>query len=207
MLLYNGQLKERELDIEVRKAHKKNSDGEYPVKKYCNSIFTFDIEVTSAWLENEKVIPYRKGEDSEYWNGLQALALPYIWQFSCDGEVYYGREFRDFKKLLDDLPKDCEIIRWVHNLRYEFMFLCNILTWASIFARSPHKPIKCSPKEYPNIFFRCSYFLTRLSLSNWGKQIGLPKAVGDLDYEKLRTPLTPMTETELGYCERDCLVV
>jgi hypothetical protein len=31
--------------------------------------------------------------------------------------------------------------------------------------------------------------------------------VGDLDYTKLRTPATKMTETELGYCEHDCLVV
>ena len=207
MELYKGQLRERELDIEIRKAHKKDKDGNYPVKKFCNSIFTFDIEVTSAWLEDNKVIQYRKGEDSEYWNGLQALALPYIWQFSCDGIVYYGRDFRDFKKVLDDLPKDCEIIIWVHNLSYEFMFLCNILEWGSVFARSPHKPIKCTPKGYANISFRCSYFLTRLSLDNWGKQIGLPKATGDLDYEKIRTPLTPLTEKELGYCERDCLVV
>ena len=207
MLLYNGQLKERELDIEVRKSHKKDKHGNYPVKKYCNSIFTFDIEVTSAWLENGKVIPYRKGEKSEYWNSLQALALPYIWQFSCDGVVYYGREFRDFKKVIDDLPKDVNIIIWVHNLSYEFMFLNNIFEWVGVFARSPHKPMKCTPKGYPNIEFRCTYYLTRLSLNNWGKQIGLPKATGDLDYEQIRTPLTPLTQKELGYCERDCLVV
>jgi hypothetical protein len=207
MIKYQGQLKDIDLDIETHKSHHKNKNGGYNVTRYCNSIFTFDIEVTSAWLENGKVIPYRKGESAEYWNGLQALSLPYIWQFSCDGVVYYGREFREFKQVLNDLPKDCEIIIWVHNLSYEFMFLSNILTWASVFARNPHKPIKCSSKEYPNITFRCSYFLTRLSLDNWGKQIGLPKKTGDLDYEQIRTPYTPLTETELGYCERDCLVV
>ena len=42
MLLYEGQLRERELDIETRKAHRKDKSGKYPVKKYCNSIFTFD---------------------------------------------------------------------------------------------------------------------------------------------------------------------
>ena len=49
--------------------------------------------------------------------------------------------------------------------------------------------------------------LTRLSLETWGKQLGLEKAVGYLDYDKLRTPLTPLTDDELYYCERDCLVV
>lgn len=207
MLLYNGQLKDKQLDIETRKAHKKDKNGKYPVKKFCNSIFTFDIEVTSAWLENGKVIPYRKGESSEYWNSLEALSLPYIWQFSCDGTVYYGREFSEFKKVLDDLPQDVEIIIWVHNLSYEFAFLTNLFEWSNVFARNAHKVIKCKPKEHKNITFRCSYFLTRLSLDTWGKQIGLPKATGDLDYEKIRTPLTPLTDKELGYCERDCLVV
>ena len=207
MIPYNGQLKEFDYDIETHKSHHKNKNGVYKVTKYCNNIFTFDIECSSAWLENGKVIGYRKGETSDYWNNLQSLSLCYIWQFSCDGVVYYGRELRDFINVLDDLPKDANIIIWVHNLSYEFMFLSNILTWFKVFARSPHKPMKASSKEYPNIEFRCSYFLTRLSLDAWGKQLGVKKAVGDLDYDILRTPLTPLTEKELHYCEQDCLVV
>lgn len=207
MIPYNGQLKEFDYDIETHKSHHKNKNGVYKVTKYCNNIFTFDIECSSAWLENGKVIGYRKGETNDYWNNLQSLSLCYIWQFSCDGVVYYGRELRDFINVLDDLPKDANIIIWVHNLSYEFMFLSNILTWFKVFARSPHKPMKASSKEYPNIEFRCSYFLTRLSLDAWGKQLGVEKAVGDLDYDILRTPLTPLTEKELHYCEQDCLVV
>lgn len=207
MIPYNGQLKEFDYDIETHKSHHKNKNGVYKVTKYCNNIFTFDIECSSAWLENGKVIGYRKGETNDYWNNLQSLSLCYIWQFSCDGVVYYGRELRDFINVLDDLPKDANIIIWVHNLSYEFMFLSNILTWFKVFARSPHKPMKASSKEYPNIEFRCSYFLTRLSLDAWGKQLGVKKAVGDLDYDILRTPLTPLTEKELHYCEQDCLVV
>lgn len=207
MIPYNGQLKDFDYDIETHKSHHKNKNGVYKVTKYCNNIFTFDIECSSAWLENGKVIGYRKGETNDYWNNLQSLSLCYIWQFSCDGVVYYGRELRDFINVLDDLPKDANIIIWVHNLSYEFMFLSNILTWFKVFARSPHKPMKASSKEYPNIEFRCSYFLTRLSLDAWGKQLGVKKAVGDLDYDILRTPLTPLTEKELHYCEQDCLVV
>lgn len=171
------------------------------------SILTFDIEVSSGWLENGKVIGYTKGKSAEYWNELIPLALCYIWQFSCDGEVYYGRELRDFIQVLNDLPKKEKMIIWVHNLAYEFQFLCNILHWKEVFARTPHKPMKAVPKEYPNIEFRCTYILTRLSLKDWGMQLGLPKLVGDLDYEILRTPLTKLTEIEMEYCERDCLVV
>ena len=207
MIEYINQMQTTDLDIEIHRSHHKKKNGKSPITKYCNSIMTFDIEVSSAWLEHGKVIPYRKGESADYWNNLQPLALCYIWQFSCDGVVYYGRELRDFLKVLDDLPHDVEIIIWVHNLSYEFHFLTNILTWDSVFARSSHKPIKAKSKEYPNIEFRCSYMLTRLSLATWGEQLGVAKMVGDLDYDKLRTPLTKLTDKELKYCEMDCLVV
>ena len=207
MIEYFSQLKNFNYDIETVKSHKKNKDGKYKVEKYSNDIFTFDIECTSAWIENGKIIGYRKGEENDYWNDLIPIALCYIWQFSVNGEVYYGRELTDFLKVLSDLPSDVKIIIWVHNLSYEFQFLCNILTWKDVFARTPHKPMKCTSNEYPNIEFRCSYMLTRLSLDSWGKQLGVSKMTGDLDYDVIRTPRTILTDKEMKYCEQDCKVV
>lgn len=207
MILYDGQLKDKKWSIETRKAHKKNKEGKYRKDKYLNNIITFDIECTSAWFDGEKVIEYEKGHTNEYWNDLEPLALCYLWQCSVDDQVYYGRELETFRGLLDDLPEKVHIIIWVHNLAYEFQFLCNILTWEKVFARLPHKPMKASAEEYPFIEFRCTYMLTRLSLASWGKQLGVQKAVGDLDYDVIRTPLTPLTEAELHYGEQDCLVV
>lgn len=207
MELYRGQLKEYQFDIEKHRKHHKQKDGKSATSYYNNSIMTFDIEVSSAWLEDGKVISYRKGEDSEYWNNLTPLAICYIWQFSCDGRVYYGRELEDFLKLLDDIPSYAKSYIWVHNLSYEFAFLLNIMSFDSIFARTAHKPMYAIPEKYPNIEFRCSYMLTRLSLETWGNQLGVYKAVGNLDYDIMRTPLTPLTKDELFYCEQDCLVV
>lgn len=193
-------------DVETKRSYSKKKGNK--ITKYCNDILTFDIEVTSAWIDEKgEVIGYRKGETAEYWNNLEHLALCYIWQFSFNDKVYYGRELREFENVLKDLPKDYEIVIWVHNLSYEFHFLNNFLEWKNVFAKTPHKPMKCIPKEYPNIEFRCSYMLTRLSLESWGKQIGYHKAVGFLDYETLRTPYTKLTDKEMKYCEDDCLVV
>lgn len=173
----------------------------------CNDIFTFDIEVSSAFIQPNGVIAaYKPGLPNDYWNDLEKLALPYIWQFSINERVFYGREFKDFKKVLAALP-EVEIKIFVHNLSYEFMFLQNIITFDEVFARAPHKPMKAKCKEFPHITFCCTYILTNLSLAAWGEQVGLPKMVGDLDYNKLRTPLTPLTDIEMGYCERDCEVV
>ena len=173
----------------------------------CNDIFTFDIEVTSAFIRPNGVITgYKPGLSNDFWNDLEKLALPYIWQFSVNDTVYYGREFKDFKKMLAELP-EAELIIWVHNLSYEFMFLQNILTFDDVFARAPHKPMKAKCKDFPHITFRCTHVLTNLSLAAWGEQVGLKKMVGDLDYLKLRTPLTALDPIEMGYCERDCEVV
>ena len=174
---------------------------------YCNDIIVLDIETTSAWVKDGSVIGYHKGETADYWNSLEPLALPYIWQVSYNEKVYYGREFKDLSKVFNDLDSRVEYIVWVHNLSYEFQFLCNLFKWKSVFARSPHKVMKCVPEEHPNIEFRCSYYLTRLSLESWGKQLGVYKMKGDLDYEVVRTPLTSLTAKELGYCQRDCEVV
>ena len=208
MQLYSGQLKTEKLEIYTHRKHHKQKNGKSPITRYCNTIFTFDIECTSAFITEEgKIIKYTKGKSNEYWNNLEPISLCYIWQFSVNGNVYYGRELKDFIKVLDDFPKDTKCIIWVHNLSYEFQFLRNILEWDSVFCRSARKPIKCVAKEYPDIEWRCSYMLTRLSLDSWGKQLGVHKQKGDLDYEEIRTPLTPLTDKELKYCEYDCLVL
>lgn len=193
---YNGKLNKR---IERYKNGKK--------KIFCTDIVCLDIETTSAWIDSDgNVIPYEFGHDSDYWNGLQPISLPYIWMLSINDTVYYGREFTDILKMFDMFP-DYHVIIWIHNLSFEFQFLCNLFSWKQVFAKTPHKVIKCIPREYPNIEFRCTYFLTRLSLANWGVQIGLPKLTGDLDYYKMRTPLTTLTDKEKEYCKRDVLVM
>lgn len=206
MELYKNQLKDYNWHIREEKKHRRNRYGIY-VNKYCEDIVTLDIEVTSAWIQDGKVIGYHPGEEADYWNNLEPVAVPYIWMVSVNDRVFYGREFRDLIILFNDIPEELQIICWIHNLSYEFHFLDNILTWNSIFARAPHKPMKCISNEYPNITFRCTYYLTNMSLDAWGKELGVHKKTGDLDYLVVRTPLTELTQEEIDYCETDCLVV
>ena len=175
--------------------------------KKCLDILTFDIEVTSAWKDGDRLIPYTPGKSADYWNDKERYALPWIWQFSFNDQVYYGRDITEFEHVLKDLNKDTMFIIYVHNLAYEFEFLLNFLHVETIFCRSPHKPMKCTFREHPNIEFRCSYILTGLSLDQWGKEVGYRKLSGTLDYNLMRTPKTPVFDYELDYCEHDCLVV
>lgn len=206
MIKYNHNLKNCVFSIKTKKSHHKEND--YRITRRCEDIFTFDIETTSAWLNKKgRVIGYKKGKSTDYWNELQPIALCYLWQFSFNDTVYYGRELTDFLQVLEELPKRTDIIIWVHNLAFEYVFLSNILKWSIVFAKNTHKPIKARCEEYPHIEFRCSYMLTRLSLESWGKQLGVQKLVGNLNYYTVRTPLTPLKQKELDYGERDCIVV
>lgn len=203
MILYSGQLENA--DYNVYKIRNRHGLG---TKYYSDDIMCFDIEVTSAWITaDNKITTYTPGYSNEFWNNLMPVSLPYLWQFSFNDQVYYGRDLESFLDLLNDLPSRMKCVIYVHNLSYEFHFLDNILTWDTVFSRIPHKPMKCTCKEFPQIEFRCSYMLTRLSLASWGSSIGLEKLTGSVDYNKLRTPLTPLEPEMLNYGERDVLVM
>ena len=147
--------------------HKVISPKPYSTRKgeFDNNIFCFDIEVSSAWYTPErKIIPFDPKKGKKYWKDCVPLSLVYIWQFGVNDKVFYGRELDDFSILLNEL-RECVVnpTIWVHNLSYEFQFLLNITDILDVFARKPHKPMYI---DIEGIRFRCSYFLTRLSLAN-----------------------------------------
>ena len=52
-----------------------------------------------------------------------------------------------------------------------------------------------------------TFYLEMSGLRAMGETCGLPKAVGDWDYSLVRTPETPLTDTELFYAGRDTQVI
>ncbi|MBD5232336.1 MAG: hypothetical protein HDS66_09355 [Bacteroidales bacterium] len=169
-------------------------------KEYYNIPAAFDIEV-SSFYQGEK-LPENK------------RAIMYIWQFGLYNLVTYGRtwgEFISFIKLLKkilDLSDERRLLVYVHNLPYEFQFIRKRLLWEEVFLLSERKPVYANAH---GIEFRCSLKLAGgKSLANVGNDLQkykVSKAVGNLDYNIIRTPLTPLTEKELLYCENDIRVL
>lgn len=161
-------------------------------REYANVSFALDIEVSSTFYDGKK------------------LAFPYIWQIGVGGRAYYGRYWDEcitFLKEISEYMKSIgkHVICLVHNFSYEFTFLSGFLEFEDIFAVDVSKPIKAT---YGNIEFRCSYAMTNYSLANLADNYtDTKKMVGDLDYNKLRYPETPLTDTEMGYCENDVLIL
>lgn len=101
---------------------------------------------------------------------------------------------------------------YVHNLQFEFQFLRNVLTFGKkdVFARTMRNPMRAIWRcDNNRNIYHDTLVLTQKSLENWAKDAKLTtrKAVGNLDYNAIRTPITPLTAKEIEYCVNDVLVV
>lgn len=187
-------------------------DVEGRKNKFDTTIYSFDIETTSYIIHNGEVLKaldYDKLTKKE-----QELctfgSYMYIWQFSINNIVYYGRTWKEFKQFINKLEentKERKII-FVHNLSFEFQFLQGEFDFTDVVARKSHKVMKAIMKDY-NIEFRCSYMMSNCTLAKLPDLFNLPveKMLGDLDYNVIRTSDTELTPEELKYCENDCLVI
>lgn len=164
--------------------------------KYINMPCAFDIEVSSFIKDDIKG------------------SCMYIWQISLNGSLYYGRTWEQFKALIDkikakfNLSYNRRLVLYVHNLQYEFQFIRDMFTWCDLFARSTREPMYARTED--GIEFRCSYVLSGTSLEQTAKDLNkykCKKLVGNLDYDLLRTPLTPLTKKEIDYSLQDVVCV
>ena len=183
-------------------------------KIYYNLAMSFDIE-TSSFYEDKNGVIYTNDKYKKLKNKVKAekKAIMYIWQFAIEENVIIGRTWNDFlyfcKKLYDYLDlKKRYIIVYVHNLSYEFQFICKWFNWIDIFADSERKPIKAMTDTH--FIFKCSYRLSGYSLevlANNLKSHSIKKMVGDLNYNLIRNSKTPISKEELQYCINDVLIV
>ena len=181
-------------------------------KKVDNTIYSLDIETSSYLILHGRILPAIKYLEltEEEQKLAEFRSCMYIWMFSINEEVYYGRtweELKSFLMRLDYYNKSKKIV-FIHNLAFEFQYLKSIFKFKNVVARKKHKVMKCELEDY-NIEIRCTYQMSNCALKQLPKIFMLPveKKVGDLDYTLLRTPATTLTEKELGYCEYDCLVI
>lgn len=176
--------------------------GEYEIVKdnkkieWLNVPAAFDIETTSFYDHEEK------------------RAVMYIWQFGIDNLVTTGRTWAQFLSLLTavqlvlDLDETRRLVVYVHNLPYEFQFIRKRIDWDEVFLMDDRKPVYCRTK---GVVFKCSMKLSGgKALRTVGNDLltyKVEKRDGDLDYSVIRSPLTPLSERELGYCENDIRVI
>ena len=192
------------------KHHEANIIGKR--KKFDGTIYSFDIETSSYYILNGKqckAITYLNLSEKEKKQAIP-MSQMYIWMFSINDQVYYGRTWDELKqfftKLNASVPEKKYI--FVHNLAFEFQFLKSIFDFEDVMARKSHKVMSAYLPEF-NMIFRCTYFMSNCKLEYLPDLYKLPveKLVGNLDYTLDRSSITPLSEKEYKYCENDCLVV
>ena len=175
---------------------------------YSDTIYTFDCETTSMFFIDGKWQKFDYSRNADFYKRTEKRSCVWIWQFGVNDTYYYGRTPDDFDKLLKSISnKNIRKIIYVFNLSFEFqqfmeIFQRHIVT--RMIAREVRKPISFLLEDL-NIEFRCLYMLTNLSLENASKRYtNIEKAVGDLDYSIIRSPLTKnITPAEWHYIEYD----
>ena len=166
-------------------------------KSVYNLGASFDIETTNTRANNNM------------------YGFMYVWQFSINKTVFMGRTWEEFKQFINDLVevldlKTNKLFIYIHNLAYEFQFMKHQLKFnnAGIFANRNYNVIIAN-LEGLGVEFRDSYILSNLSLENLAKELKTAniRKLNTLDYNKIRTPKTPLSEEELAYCCNDVLIV
>ena len=164
--------------------------------RYLNCPAAFDIETTSTEIGGEKV------------------SFMYQWQFGINGAVFMGRTWEEFVELIERISQfyyasaTKRIVIFIENEAFEFQFMRKYFDWEYVFSLDERRPVAALTTL--GIEFRCSYILSGYSLEKIGENLmtyKCNKLVGQYDYNKIRHCDTPLTQTELNYCEMDVRVI
>lgn len=164
--------------------------GKDKVRVYSTAGCGFDIETTRV---------DEKGHFAYMW----------CWQFVLGKYIIIGRKWEQFEELVEDVKTWLNgkyIICWVANLSHEFMFMKKRIPITDVFATKVKHPITAFSGTLE--FRDCLYLSGIGGLKNLAKNYTTTqKAVGDLDYDKPRNSVTPITEKELGYIVNDVAIL
>lgn len=162
-------------------------------KMYQRHPMTFDIETSKIPTDDE----------GHY------QAFMYIWQVCIEGNVVFGRRWEELQEFMKNvvnaykLSEDERVVVYVHNLSFEFQFIQDFFNFTDVFAMASRSILTA---KTAHLEFRCSYKLSNMSLAKFIENTPNTlhyKGVDDLDYATVRTPDTPLTEIEYGYCFND----
>ena len=170
---------------------------------YLDIPCAFDIETTNIFEKDE--------QGNIITDNFRPYAFMYHWQFCIDTEVCFGRTWREFLTLLDNLTTRMSLdnrrrlVIYVHNLSFEFQFMRRFVNVIDGFYKEDRQPLKIVIEG--GIEFRDSYVLSNMNLAKFcenERDVIHYKLSGDeYDYNKIRTPNTPLTDYEKAYCYND----
>lgn len=193
----------------------KNLVGNSKSIYYYNIPCAFDIETTSFYRDADgKQYDYKQRQLLPKNAELEKIGIMYIWQLGINGYCVIGRTWTEFLNVCTEitaflgLNQNRRLLIYVHNLAFEFQFICRLFDWQNVFSIDIRKPLYALTKS--GLEFRCSYMLSGYNLATLAKNLTkykIKKLVGDLDYSLIRHEKTPISDAEIMYCINDIKIV
>lgn len=174
-------------DIERRSV---GNQGTTARRVYKEMLTGFDIETTRIPSEDQSFM--------------------YVWQWYFEGVgVVIGRTWRELRLFIMQIEAVLDkamLVVLVHNLSYEFQFLRAVHEWKTdeVFAVKSRRVLKATMND--KLEFRCTMLHSNMSLATWTAKMGVEhgKLSGeDFNYDIMRYPDTPLSETEVAYITND----
>lgn len=172
-------------DTETCNLHAKGEWCAYTVCYQINDLRGSDISSYEPGISDDVRIYRSATEVIEYIEGLISWALD-----SCVVPVVAGYN------LLFDMQPILAALRAAHPMNVNAQSSTNVYTLDL-----------CNEKGAVLLRFWDTFHLEMGGLSAMGETAGLAKLKGDWDYDKVRTPETPLTADEIGYATRDVQVI
>ena len=165
---------------------------------FKDAFLTFDIETTTIYTAVNHA-----GE-------IQRDAIIYSGQLYDGSEYMQARDLDGIRGAFDhfknkyEVPDGEKIAVFVHFLSYEFQFIKSLFNWTNILARDERRIIS---GETDDFIFRCSFFLSNMSLRKFLESEDVPEEYQktDLDFTVRRFPWTELTEQEKIYMRNDVI--
>lgn len=156
--------------------------------------WTFDIETTTI-ITDYTDRPIREGI---IWSGQFFDGTDYIQVRSLMDVI------KQIQLIADDNDTPYKTCIFVHNLAYEFQFIKDFFEWDNILCTKERSIISA---ETDKLCFRCSYFLSNMSLEKFLKAENVPEEYlkSKMDYNIMRFPWTELSEDEKIYCRNDVI--
>lgn len=205
---------EAEFELPILELEKRGRGAKGNTPDYYDAIITLDTETS-------KLTHYEQTSSGETVEQVDGVWL-YQWAMDWAGEIVAGRTVDELVNLLArayawyKLDSKRRLVVWVHNLSYDATYILNALwqVWpddVKVFATGQRRPVRITCGK--GLELRCSYKLTNKSLAAWCEDVQPQhkKMVGEIDYNVIRTPTSPLSAEDWDYmindvvCQRECL--
>ena len=196
-------------------SHVKTKLGREPITAYFWEEANLPMLTFKPLQRNHKVINYATDFavlDTETSHNELFDGWIYQWAFKIKKTYVYGRKPSEFIEFLTKTAERYQLndkkrmIIYIHNASYDLQYLkhylCEYDPRAEFFAINAHSIIICDVLGFR---FLCSWKLTNLSLNALSKNYAVKyeKAVGEIDYNKVRYQDSKLTKKDWYYMFSD----